>query len=167
MNAFTNKPVDLGVPVVAKGKTFQMPVGDMNIVASANSGIVPDQHLTTGNIEFWGYNYTSTNAASVPNASELTHDHGDQINLSGTYGSMQIHNADVDGAGPGTSAQVLLAYNNWAASGSDDLGIGNATTGAASDWTFAANAQTWNFKRLYVLVRPVSPLQITPTLGGN
>jgi len=167
MKAFADNPIYLGVPVAAKGQTFQMPVEDMNVYASADSGIATGLHLTTGNIEFWGYNYTTTNAASVPNGNGAIFDCGDQIDMGGTYGSMQIHNHDLDDSGPGTDAQVLLAYNDWGGGGIDDIDIGNASSGPNPDWTFAANAQGWGVKRLYVLARPVTPLQITPTLEGS
>jgi hypothetical protein len=143
--SFTNNASLLGVPVVAKGATFQRIVTNLNILASANSGIVTGRHIATGNIEFWGYNYAAANAASIPNANGTDFDYGDQINTGGTYASMQIHNHGVP--------QTLFAFNRWGDSGIEDIGIGNATTGTNPDWTFVANAPTWNVKRLYVLVQ--------------
>ncbi|HOY57671.1 MAG TPA: thrombospondin type 3 repeat-containing protein [Verrucomicrobiota bacterium] len=134
--------------------TFQTAVRDMNVYASPGTGVVEGRHLATGTIEFWGYGYGTENAARFPNASDSSYDHGDQINkASGFYGSMQIHNSDLDGDGPGSAAQTLFAYNGWGATGADDIGIGHPPPGPASDWTFAHNALTWNVKRLAVLVR--------------
>ncbi|HUK84097.1 MAG TPA: sialate O-acetylesterase [Verrucomicrobiae bacterium] len=144
MNAFTNNPTFLGVPVLVKGVTFQTYVQDMNVFASTNTGLVTGPHITTGNIEFWGYNSNPTNAAGILGASDSAYDFGDQFNTSGPLGSMQVHNY---GAG-----QTLFAYNRWGkSSGTDDIGIGNCTY-TNTDWTFAANTPTWNVKRLYVLV---------------
>jgi hypothetical protein len=154
MPAFTNRASLLGVPVVAKGVTFQSIVTDLNVCASANSGIVTGQHIATGNIEFWGLNYNARNGAGVPNASDTLRDVGDQPAASGYYGSMQMHNHAVNGT---TATQTIFAYNQWGSTGTDDIGIGNdPNTGRVNynpDWTFASNALSWNMKRLYVLVQ--------------
>jgi sialate O-acetylesterase len=47
----------------------------------------------------------------------------------------------------------VFSVNNPKAGGSADIGIGNGT-GENPDWTFAANAARYNYKRLRVLVRP-------------
>jgi hypothetical protein len=143
LTAFTNNPVFLGVPVAAKGATFQLYAQDMNVYASTNIGLVTGNHITTGNLEFWGYNSNPTNAAGIPGASDTTYDFGDQISTVGYYGSMQLHNY--------AAGQTLFAFNHWGRSGADDIGIGNCTC-ANPDWYFYSNAATWNVKRLYVLV---------------
>jgi hypothetical protein len=141
--AFTTQARLLGVPVVAKGATFQRKVTDLNIYSSAASGIVTGRHIATGNLEFWGYNYGVSNALAIPGASNSLFDFGDQATTGGTYGSMQIHNY--------AARQTLFAYNRWGSPVGDDIGIGNAASGHP-DWTFTTNAPTWNVKRLYVLV---------------
>ncbi|MFO1491094.1 MAG: hypothetical protein U1F87_09330 [Kiritimatiellia bacterium] len=79
----------------------------------------------------------------MPLASAADYDHGDAIATTGTYGSMQIHNIAVP--------QTIFAYNRWGAATIEDVGIGNAP-GLNTDWTFSANALSWQFRRLLVLV---------------
>jgi hypothetical protein len=143
MTAFTNNPAFLGVPVAVKGATFQLCAQDVNVFASTNTGLVTGTHITTGNLEFWGYNSNPTNAAGIPGASDTAYDFGDQISTVGYYGSMQLHNY--------AAGQTLFAFNHWGRSGADDIGIGNCAC-ANPDWYFSSSAATWNVKRLYVLV---------------
>ncbi|HPM85164.1 MAG TPA: autotransporter-associated beta strand repeat-containing protein, partial [Candidatus Anammoximicrobium sp.] len=96
--------------------------------------------------------YNASNAISIPNASGSTYDFGDG-GSNGTaqgYGSFQVHNHDLDGAGPGTAGQTLFAYNTWRGGG--DLGIGNKPSGNP-DWTFSNNYASYAWRRLVVLVR--------------
>jgi hypothetical protein len=161
---FSRDPKLLGVPAVATGGVFHQPVTNLNVYASAGTGVATGSGLGVGNIEFWGWNYNQNNAYGVPGASDTTYDTGDAIDTSGYYGSMQIHRA----------GQTLFAYNSWGAytadSGyplsGDDLGLGTQATGQP-DWTFAANAFRYSYKRLYVLVRPMAPVSITFTNNGN
>ena len=57
---------------------------------------------------------------------------------------MQIHNH--------AAKQTLFAVNHWTEGSRADLGGGNQATGNP-DWTFAANAGSYQVKRLRVLVR--------------
>jgi hypothetical protein len=142
MDAFTNDASRIGVPTVPSGEVYQQPVAKMN-VASSVASITTGENLAGGNIEFWPSNYTEPNAAGVPNASDTTFDWGDTV-TPGTYGSMQVHNAD--------ASQVLFAFNNWGGSGGTAcLGIGNNPTGQP-DWTFAGNASSYVVKTLQVYV---------------
>jgi sialate O-acetylesterase len=142
MDAFTNDASRIGVPTVPSGAVFQQPVANMNVASSVET-ITPGQNLAGGNIEFWPSNYTEPNAALVPNASDTTFDWGDTI-TAGSYGSMQIHNAD--------ASQVLFAFNNWGGSGGTAcVGIGNNPSGQP-DWTFAGNASSFTVKTLQVYV---------------
>jgi len=50
--------------------------------------------------------------------------------------------------------QVILAYNNWNARGSCDIGIGNSPKGHP-DYTFEKNGSSYAEAKLTVLVRPV------------
>jgi hypothetical protein len=161
---FSRDPKLLGVPAVATGGVFHQPITNLNVYASAGTGLATGSGLGVGNIEFWGWNYNQNNAYGVPGASDATYDTGDAIDPSGYYGSMQIHRA----------GQTLFAYNSWGAytadSGyplsGDDLGLGTQATGQP-DWTFAANAFRYSYKRLYVLVRPMAPVSIILTNNGN
>jgi hypothetical protein len=156
MQAFTPDTRLLGVPSRVRGAVFQQGVTDLNVYASANTSVRTGHHLTTGNLEFWGWNYSAGNVPALPNASATLYDHGDQINTGGTHGSMQLHLFDRDGDGPGTVGETIFAYNAWGAPGTDALGIGTnpgLPASAQPDYTFAANATTYNLRRLYVLVK--------------
>ncbi len=164
MDQFTRNAQRIGVPSVASGGQFQRTVANLNIYASGVT-LTTGTNLQTGNIEFWGYNYATANAAAVPGASASVYDFGDELNTGGTYGSMQIHNYG--------AAQTIFAYNHWGSGSTSDLGLGNATSGTHPDWTFIANAATYTNKTLLVLVRPQflpvvaftdkpSPLQLYP-----
>ncbi|MDR3459654.1 MAG: sialate O-acetylesterase [Verrucomicrobiae bacterium] len=161
---FSRDPKLLGVPAVAAGGVFHQPITNLNVYASAGTGIATGSGLGVGNIEFWGWSYTQNNAYGVPGASDTAYDTGDAIDVSACYGSMQIHRA----------GQTLFAYNSWGAytadSGyplsGDDLGLGTQATGSP-DWTFAANAFRYSYKRLYVLVRPVAPAFLGYTHQGS
>ena len=144
MDAFTDDLGKIGVPTVASGANFQQNVANMNVLSNLK-GIVAGTGLKGGNIEFWPQNYGPENSATVPHASSQVWDFGDKIvDPAGGYGSMQIHNHD--------AKQTLFALNNWRAGQGADLGLGNSS-GKNPDWTFAANAASYQGKRLRVLVR--------------
>ncbi len=159
MDALTNNVNVIGVPTVSSGAIFQQPVANMNVLSSVPS-IVNGNNLQGGNIEFWPSNYSAPNALGVPNASDAVYDWGD-TRTAGNHGSMQLHNAD--------ASQVLFAFNNWGgAGGNGALGIGNATTGANPDWTFAANTANYTVKTLQVWVVPIvdpTPPELTGAVG--
>lgn len=161
--AFTNQLSKTGIPNVASGAFFQQNLANMNVESNV-AGIATGTNLTTGNIEFWPSNYGGQNDLNVPNASPTTFDFGDGgANGGAGYGSMQIGNYDLDGAGPGTAGQTIFAYNGWGQN-TTMMGIGNQPTGNP-DWTFADNQATWTLKSLEVWVSdPLlgAVLQATP-----
>ena len=143
MDAFTDSLDKIGLPTLESGAFFQQNVSNLTVVSNVK-GIVTGTQLAGGNIEFWPNNYSQNNSANVPNASSATYDFGDQpVDPADGYGCMQVHNHD--------AKQTLFAINNWREGNHADLGIGNAPTGNP-DWTFAANAEQYQFKRLRVLV---------------
>lgn len=157
---FTTDVVKLGVPTVASGAVFQTNISNMTVAASAGAPVVTGTGLTGGNIEFWPTDYSAANGNGVLNASGSNYDWGDTRTLTGTYGSMQIHNQ--------LASQTLFAYNNWGGStGNSCLGIGNdpAPVTAGVDWTFHNNAPSYSAKNLYVLGRPGgTPVGAVPTI---
>jgi fibronectin-binding autotransporter adhesin len=166
MNPFTANLSQIGVPTTP-AHIFQQLVANMNVVASASSGVTSGLGLTTGNIEIWNTNYGAPNAFGIPNAltsstpANVAYDWGDTQTAGGLgYGSFQFHNHDLDGYGTGTAGEVLFAYNNWR-SGTGDLGIGSNATAVANndgiDYTFADNLTSYTFKRMSILVREVNP----------
>ncbi|MFC1805580.1 PEP-CTERM sorting domain-containing protein [Planctomycetota bacterium] len=157
-DAFTTQADRLGVP---KSDLFQQFLSNMNVVSNV-AGVVNGEGITTGNIEFWGTNYSGANGLPVPGASNTLHDFGDTPVSSGTYGSMQIHNHG--------AAQTIFAYNHWSGS-PPDLGIGNdpnTTRGNyRPDWTFAFQtsghgANQYTVKNLWVLAH-IAGAQLTAT----
>ncbi|WP_425614988.1 autotransporter-associated beta strand repeat-containing protein [Anatilimnocola sp. NA78] len=164
MDAFTSNINQIGVPAAPTKWAFQQFVSNMNVFASANSGVTNGTGLATGNIEIWPSNYNGTNSFNVPNASSIAgnagFDFGDGgFNTSDGHGSFQIHNFDLDGAGPGTVGETLIAYNQWR-NANPGLGIGTNPAGATSsyDWTFVNNLSSYSLlKRMTILVREVNP----------
>ena len=143
MDAFTDALDKIGVPTVKSGVRFQRNVANMNVYSNVK-GIVTGTALEGGNIEFWPHNYGPGNSANVPNASGQTYDFGDDPgDPADGYGSMQVHNH--------AAKQTLFSVNNWKSGNRADIGIGNQSTGNP-DWTFAANAGSYQVKRLRVLV---------------
>jgi sialate O-acetylesterase len=143
MNAFTDDPSKVGVPVFGSGAHFQQNVADMDVYSNVK-GVVTGNHLNGGNIEFWPNNYGPQNSANVPNASSDVFDFGDQpTDPEDGYGSMQVHNHD--------ARQTLFAINHWREGAHADIGIGNQSTNNP-DWTFASNAGGYHAMHLLVLV---------------
>ncbi len=169
---FTNRADQLGVPGTTTGAVFQQNIANMTVMSNV-AGVVTGSGITTGNIEFWGFNYAqgngrpAGNGGAVPNASASTYDFGDTNSASGTHGSMQIHNYDLDGAGAGTAGQTLFAYNAWGTVRTSEVGIGNnPNTTQAPDWTLAANAGNWTTKNLQVFVLVPEPSTIGVAAGA-
>jgi len=143
MDAFTQDAGKIGVPSLESGAFFQKPVKNMNVFSNAR-GIVTGTDMPGGNIEFWPNNYASDNSAKVPNASDSAFDFGDKpTDPQDGYGSMQVHNHD--------ARQAIFAVNHWREGAKADLGIGNQPE-KNPDWTFAANAGSYEHKRLRIFV---------------
>ncbi len=106
MDAFTDDPTKLGVPNVASGAFFQRPVFNMAIDSNV-PGIVTGTGIDTGMIDFWPSDYYERNDTFAPNASETQYDWGDGGgSITSGFGSMQVHNYDLDGDGSGPSARL-------------------------------------------------------------
>ena len=160
----------VGVPTLGVSATaFQQNVANLNVATNV-AGIAPATGIATGNIEFWGGDYSAPNAIGIPNASATLFDFGDTMSAAGGHGSMQVHNY-------GTS-QTLFAYNNWGSNAAQisALGIGNNPNAGsagqagtqAPDWTFTASASNYTVRNLYVLVRPGgTPTGTAPALFSH
>ena len=161
MDTLTPYRSQIGVPVAATKAVFQQNLSNQDVKSNV-SGITNGTGMAGGNIEFWPTDYSATNAAAVPNASNSTYDFGDSRSLSGSHGSMQIHNY--------LAKQTLLAISNF---GADNqilgIGIGNQSTGSP-DWTQSYNAGTAYLRRtLHILVRPCAPTTnaLPPEVAAN
>lgn len=155
MDAFTDVPAQIGVPVAATGATFQQDVTNMNVFSNT-AGVVTGTGITTGRIEFWHHCYDEINSEGLPGASSTLNDFDDlyphpRYDYDSCYGSMQVHDQG--------AAQTVFAYNQWDRdpefnTGPDDLGIGNSPVGVHPDWTFEANAASYSVRTLHILARP-------------
>ena len=146
MNAFTTDASKIGVPSTSTGAFFQQNVASMNVVSNV-AGVVTGNGIATGSLEFWHYDYGTSNSAGVPGASNSVYDTGDQPASSNNYGSMQVNNYGAN--------QTILSYNDWGNREltNSDVGIGNQVGGSGQpDWTFAQNAPSFTVKNLEVLV---------------
>jgi len=163
MDAFTNAEAKIGVPTLASGAVYQRAVSNLDVKSNV-AGVQNGTGMSGGNLEFWPYNYDTTNALGIVNASHSTYDFGDKISYGGHHGSMQIHNAG--------ASQTLFAMNNWGDDGNAiAIGIGNQPTDQP-DWTFANNAGSYTRRTMHVLVRPTAastpdPRQVPDEVAAN
>ena len=163
MDAFTDDACKIGFPTIASGAVYQQIVDNMNIFCNVD-GVVTGTGITTGNIEFWPWNYSSANAIGIPNADSggNVYDFGDTISTGGNYGSMQVHNHG--------ASQVLMAINRWNSASTMNLGIGNQPSGNP-DWTFNYNSAEYIVKTLQVYakidtVETTAPTALSATGGA-
>jgi hypothetical protein len=139
MDPFAADADQLGVPkaITNTANAIEQLLGNMNVISDV-TGVVNGTGIGTGNIEFWGTNYTGAANDGIGGAGSYDFD---DTPTPGGHGSMQIHNY---GAG-----QTIFAYNNWN-SGSPALGIGNSPSGNP-DWTFNNISNNYTTKHLWVL----------------
>jgi hypothetical protein len=163
---FTDRADRIGIPNTFSGAFFQQNISNMTVISNV-PGVLNGTGITTGNIEFWPSNYTAGNSRSVNNASSSAFDFGDGgAGLSAGHASMQIHNYDLDGTGPGTTGQTLFAYNAWGANRTSELGIGNnPNTAQAPDYTNAGNAAGYTTRTLQVFIAPITSIPEPGTIG--
>ncbi|MGV3663476.1 MAG: GDSL-type esterase/lipase family protein [Prosthecobacter sp.] len=159
-------PARIGVPTAASGAVYQSKVGSMHVVS--NKPGVANGSFSPGNIEFWPHSYSPPNGPApnsplaIPGASDTAYDFGDRRSLSGSHGSMQVHNHE--------EGQTLFSITGWAVAGSltnkFGLGIGNcpAPVNNGVDWTFAANSDTYSSRILHVLVLAGDSDRTAPTI---
>ncbi|MGI9243080.1 MAG: hypothetical protein ACR2RV_19945, partial [Verrucomicrobiales bacterium] len=158
MDPFTSEKKRIGVPTFASGARFQSAVDQLDVISNV-PGITTGSGLGGGHIEFWPSSYQTFNTGAVPGASSSTYDFGDAPESVGTYGSMQVHNAD--------ATQTLFALNGWGQDGRIlDLGIGNST-GDHPDWTLEKNADTYASRTLHVMVLPAAPASVPAEVLAN
>ena len=140
MDAFTKDILKIGVPTFHSKAIFQQDV--LNLVIKSSVEDIND-YKGSGNIEFWPNDYGCNNIKKVKGATENC-DWGDDRKRYGTYGSMQVHVADL--------STTVFAFNRWNYYDSPDIGIGNAQA-RHTDWTFSRTGQSYVIKRLEVFVK--------------
>lgn len=145
MDAFAGEAKRLGVPTAESGVLFQTAVKNLSVISNV-AGVTNGEGFD-GNLEFWPHNYGPMNAAEVPGASGEVWDFGDApLPPVAGYGSMQVHHP--------SAKETLFAVNQWRGGPAADLGIGNSSADPRTrDWTFAANAGSFETARLRVFVR--------------
>jgi hypothetical protein len=119
-------------PDITNGVTNQRNVS--NLVVSSNYSGVRTGTYALGRLEWWPYNYSPNSGPISPNNALGTYDWDDSfVNGSGDHGSFQIHNL--------TDTQTVIAWNMHRP-GTQELGMGNATSGSHPDWTGASGIWT-------------------------
>lgn len=115
----------LEFPDLTNANTIQRNVTNM-VVASNYSGVKTGTYAL-GRLEWWPYNYAQASGPLTPSNTAGTYDWDDSfVSGSGDHGSFQIHNL--------TDTQTVFAWNMHR-TGTQELGMGNATTGSNPDWT--------------------------------
>lgn len=135
LDDFTTGDVqDTGIPTA---KIFDTAAGNVTIRTNVAT-LAEATNATGGKLELWPNCY-STGLNGV-------HDYEDDISSTTPakcYGSFQFH----------LNTTTALAFNHWAGSGVDDLGIGSQATGNP-DWTFSATASTFTTRRIQAFIIP-------------
>lgn len=120
-----------GIPTES---VFETPVTNLTLRTN-HPDIGNVTNVAGGSIELWPNCYgTGANG---------TYDYDDDVSGTDCYGSFQIH----------LETTTLLAYNQWASGGPDDVGIGNQPANNP-DWTFASNAGAFTTRKLQAFVIP-------------
>lgn len=122
----------LEFPDLTNANTIQRNVS--NLVVTSNYSGVRTGTFALGRLEWWPYNYSQASGPIAPNNALNTYDWDDSfVAGSGDHGSFQIHNL--------TDTQTVIAWNMHR-TGTQELGMGNATSGGNPDWTGAGGVWT-------------------------
>lgn len=154
MDDFTGGVItQTGVPVrsVTPGG-FQQVVANMNVDSNV-PGVVTGDAIATGNIEFWQNCYNRPSLLGLAGANDALYDFDDSINPDAAcdgWGSMQVHNHG--------ASQTVFGYSGWDDAQVDGIGISN-NPADGSDWTFAANAENFTTRTLWVFVNAATAPQ--------
>jgi len=142
LDAFTQDPKKLGVPVKASGAKFQQLVSNLYVISNVRG--VMTGYIPVGNIEFWPNSASPRSLGKIRGASGTLFDIDDIPGIPEVgSGSMQIHNTVL--------RQTIMGYSNFRAGRNADVGIGNQKTGNP-DWTFSRSVRLYKQARLYVFV---------------
>ena len=144
MDPFTQEVSHIGVPNPRKGAQYQQDVA--NLVVKSSERNVPSGAVAHGAIELWSCNYGPEGARGLEGASNERYDFDDTMNMGGNpgHGCLQIHDVG--------AKTTVLAFNNYKAGHSADVGIGNSPDGEP-DWTFSKSAEGYEMGTFLVLVK--------------
>lgn len=148
MEAFTDDPGRLGLPT-RPGQITRRRVDDLDVASN-----VPGVRTGTGMpgyLEMWPNSYQKSVSDQIAGASSAQYD-ADDVPSPGFYGSFQVHSVGAD-PNSAVAPSTAFAVNHFAGGGPMDIGMGNQPTGEP-DWTFAANAGSFDTRTLTVFARP-------------
>ncbi|MBR0191077.1 MAG: autotransporter-associated beta strand repeat-containing protein [Thermoguttaceae bacterium] len=150
--AYTSDLTQIGVPTFTSHTQEQRYVQNLYYEAKSPTLTTAGTTVTQGNIEFWPWNYSTTNAANIPGASGASgnrnYDFGDSCSYGGAHGSMQVHDY--------TNKTTIFALNRFNDGANASIGIGNcADTTYGLDWTTNYNSASYETKQLDVYAKPV------------
>ena len=143
-DAFSANPGDYDIPT-PDCKNVRT-VDNMDVDSNVE-GIVKGTGITTGNIEFWPYNFVGGPGLAGLGGNDGKFDYNDSFVEQGSYGCMQVHNYG--------DQQTLWSATLLNAGGFPGVGIGNNPDQSGQpDYTTVNNVEQYDSVRLYVLVRP-------------
>lgn len=146
-------------PDLTNLKTVQRNI--TNLVVASNYSGVRTGSFALGRLEWWPYGYSQARGGLTPQGDAGTYDWDDSFVVgSGDHGSFQVHNL--------TDTQTVFAWNMHR-TGTQELGMGNATSGGNPDWTGAGGVWTnAGFKVQIYVGDPVTVGSIgQPTFSGS
>lgn len=149
----------LEFPDLTNANTIQRNV--TNMVVESNYSGVRTGTFALGRLEWWPYNYAQSSGPIAPNNNLNTYDWDDSfVAGSGDHGSFQVHNL--------TDTQTVFAWNMHR-TGTQELGMGNATSGSHPDWTTTSGIWTnAGFKvQIYVGDSVTIGTISQPTISGS
>lgn len=147
MDAFTDDSSKIAIPTLGSDAFFQQYVS--NLVVRSNVASVTSGEKTIGNIEFWPWNYYTTRKLGSGTASDSAYDTDDSCNMTGNFGSMQVHDT--------AAGKPIFCFNAWGGvrpGATYDIGIGEGAGSNGGDWTQTFLSRDWSVRRhleVYVL----------------
>lgn len=122
----------LEFPDLTNLKTVQRNI--TNLVVASNYSGVRTGSFALGRLEWWPYGYSQARGGLSPQGDASTYDWDDSFVVgNGDHGSFQVHNL--------TDTQTVFAWNMHR-TGTQELGMGNATSGSHPDWTTTSGVWT-------------------------
>lgn len=132
----------------------QANVSDLNVYSN-NSNVTKGKGLS-GRLEIWPRNYATAVNGLSPSGNGSNYDYDDTWDVSGAYGSFQIHDM--------TNYKPVFAWNRSEYGATAEVGFG-ANTGTHPDWTFCADGGVRgscplpSYFRIQIFINePVTPL---------
>ncbi len=148
----------LAVPDLSDIRVIKTNVTNMSVASNwpgfaGTASTVTTGFNKSGRLEIWPRNYSWGTTGISPAGSASIYDNDDTSELTGDYGSFQVHNL--------SDSQTVLAWNRHYDS-NPDIGFGNYLGSVHTDWTFAQrtlfDTATW---RLQIFIGEEMPAGTT------